>query len=350
MKRPHLVRPEPRTPNHNRPIQGFAANCFRAWNNFWFSRVDPLPLAVTRVGVGLIWMLLLIATAPNWSRYYGSDGILSLHDSDLNAQRSVSQLSLMNVLDGVLPIEAWWWIGLVLAICVTVGFKTRVATIGLFLFATSLIQRNIFLVNGEEMVTRMLLFYGCFSPWGQRLSVDKWIAIRRSKHCDDIAELPMVWSWRAMQINFLMIYIISVPYKFADDITWMTGDALHWTVASDMWWSRGWWPGLTLSYNGMLRKLLTWGTIFAEATFPVLVCFRWTRVVSTGAIMLLHLGIAFCIPGVTLFTLSMVVGAAMFVPLRTYEQLWHMTRRLAILAMDRYSPHTKMRHGLPSIK
>lgn len=326
-------------PEASRSTQGIVGKILQGWNWFWFSKADPFPLAVTRVGIGLIWISLLIATAPSWSRYYGADGLLSLRDTDLDLRRSQSFLSLINAMDGVVSIESWWWIGIVLAISLTVGFGTRIATIGLFLFATSLIQRNVLLVNGEEMVTRMLLFYGCFSPWGQRLSIDSWIATRRSKFQNVTSELPLVWSWRAMQINFLLIYMISVPYKLADDIDWLTGDALHWTVASDMWWSRGWWPGLTLSFDGVLRKLLTWGTILVEATFPIFVCFRRTRAVSTLGIMLLHIGIAFCIPGVTLFTLSMVVGAAMFIARDNYQQMGVFLSSIVSQVIRRYSMH-----------
>jgi len=125
-----------------------------------------------------------------------------------------------------------------------------------------------------------------------------------------------------MQINFLLIYAISVPYKFADDIDWLTGDALHWTIASDMWWSRGWMSELTLSCHGVLRKLMTWWTVLVEGLFPILVCFRVTRVPIILAVMALHLSIAFCIPGVTLFTLSMVVGATMLLPADTYLWVW----------------------------
>lgn len=285
-----------------------------AWDRFWFSRADALPLAWTRIGVGLIWLMILIVTAPNWHRFYGFDGILSLGETDLNAMRTLSSTSIMNWTDGVLPIGFWWWLGMVLSFCVTVGFKTRLATIGLFVFASSLIQRNGTVVNGEELVTRMLLFYGCFSPWGSRLSLDRFLLLRKQPAHSVPMEHPLVWSWRLMQINFLLIYAISLPYKFAQDFDWVTGDALHWTIASDMWWSRGWLSELTLGFNGILRKAMTWGTVAVEGLFPLLVCFRLTRVPIVLAIIWLHLGIAFCIPGVTLFTLSMVAGAVMFLP------------------------------------
>lgn len=295
-----------------------------AWNRFWFSRQDPMPLSMTRIGVGMLWLLFFIATAPNWERLYGFDGVLSLGEKDLNAFRTISSFSILNWTDGYLPIAFWWWLGVVLAISVMLGLQTRAATIALFLFVSSLIQRNTTAVNGEELVTRMLLFYGCFSPWGDRLSLDCFL--RKHFGCES-QQTPLIWSWRMMQVNFLLIYAISLPYKFADDIDWLTGDALHWTIASDMWWTRGWMSELTLGYNGVLRKLMTWGTVLVEGLFPILVCFRVTRVPITLTVMALHLSIAFCIPGVTLFTLSMVVGATMLLPAETYSQLWYFSSK-----------------------
>lgn len=288
------------------------------WNRFWFTRQDPLPLSITRIGIGLLWLMFFAVTATNWQRFYGFDGILSLGAHDLNALRKIGPQSMITMSDGKFPIEYWWWIGIALSTCVTLGFQTRLATIGLFVFVSSLIQRNPIVVNGEELVTRMLLFHGCFSPWGQRLSLDS--LLRRDASAEQV--YPLVWSWRMMQINFLLIYAISVPYKIADDIDWFKGNALHWTVASDMWWTRGWMSELTLGFNGILRKLLTWGTLLVEGSFPILVCFRLTRVPITLAVMALHLSIAFCIPGVTLFTLSMVVGAAMMIPSGAYITTW----------------------------
>lgn len=316
----------------------------KAWNRFWFSRADALPLSIARIGVGLLWIAILTVTAPNWHRFYGFNGLMSMGEGDLNAARALSTSCMIYWTDGILPVAFWWWIGLVLSLCLTLGFQTRIATIGMFFFTSSLIQRNPFVVNGEELVTRMLLFYGCFSAWGSRLSLDRWLSHRCNLKSVDCVD-PHVWSWRMMQINFLLIYAISVPYKFAQDVDWLTGDALHWTIASDMWWTRGWLSELTLGYHGIARKAMTWGTVLVEGLFPILVCFRWTRIPITLVVMGLHLGIAFCIPGVTLFTLSMVVGAAMFLPTSCYSIVTLRALRQSIAAWPRFCVRRTKRSG-----
>ncbi|MSR82771.1 MAG: hypothetical protein EXS58_07580 [Candidatus Latescibacteria bacterium] len=53
--------------------------------------------------------------------------------------------------------------------------------------------------------------------------------------------MPIIWAVRAMQVNFALIYAISLPHRLVDDISWWNGDALYYTIANDMW--RRWpWP------------------------------------------------------------------------------------------------------------
>lgn len=274
----------------------------------------------------------MLGTIPNWHRFYAADGIISLNDTDLDANRSDPNWCLMAWTDGVLPIEFWWWVGFALSILFTVGYKTRWATIGLFLFQSSLIHRNSYVVNGEELVVRMILFYGCFAPWGERLSLDA--SLKRSKE-DQPGESketlqPMVWSLRLMQINFIAIYAVSLPYKFGQDLDWLWGDAIHWTIASDMWWTRGAMSWITLEFNGFFRKLMTWGTVLIEGLFPLFVCLPKTKIPSILLLMSLHIGIAMTIPGVTLFTLSMVAGAMMFLPTTAFTDAYAAIQKIAL--------------------
>ena len=283
------------------------------WNYFWFDRQDPLPMAVCRISVGVLLLAMFLALTPNWDRFYAADGMLQLDDAQLYAGQYVDWYSLLHWTEGVVPVRAWWYVGIAASVGLILGWQTRIMTVALFALMTSLINRNSWIVNGEDLVLRMILFHGMFSPWGMRLSLDA----RRRK--DQARPLPLVWAWRAMQINFLLIYAISLPYKFAQEPAWWTGDAMHWTIASDMWWEKGRMPWITLACDGWIRRAMTWGTVIVEGLAPFLVWFRLTRVPMALSIMALHVGIAFCIPGVTLFTLSMVAGAALFLPAEFYQ-------------------------------
>jgi hypothetical protein len=122
----------------------------------------------------------------------------------------------------------------------------------------------------------------------------------------------------AKSLNVLLIYAISLPNKLADDVCWWDGTAIYWTMMNRSWCRHpgwlifAWWP---------VSALGTYGTILVEGSFPILVWFRRTRLVSLAAIASLHLGIAVMLHNVTFFTLSMVCSFWLFVPPETTRWL-----------------------------
>lgn len=289
----------------------------RGWNPFFFTPLDPRPLALFRILSGLLLCWIMAASFQNWNRFFAADGIISLHSENLQNSRVNSVLGLFYWTEGIVPIEAWWFVGMGLSLMFLAGWKTRFATIAIFFFIEAMLHRNPYLANGEELVLRACLVYLMFTNCGAVWSIDSAKAIRNGR-----TERPMLPGWpiRMMQINVAMIYIISLPCKMADDPGWVTGDALHWTVASDMWGPFEY-PWLTLAFGGLLRKFMTFGTVIVEAFFPLAVWFRPTRRLAILTISGLHLGIAVTIPNVTHFTLSMVCAFASFLTAEDMDAL-----------------------------
>jgi hypothetical protein len=149
----------------------------------------------------------------------------------------------------------------------------------------------------------------------------------------------MIWAARMMQFNVALIYVISLPAKLSDDWAWLQGDALYWTMASDMW-SRGWFPELGYLYGGLFSKLATYGTILIEGQFAILVWFRRTRLLAIGLVTSLHLGIAVMVPNVALFTLSMVCAFWLFMPPETTRAMLRFLRLLPAEASESPLAHS----------
>jgi len=279
------------------------------WEKVWFSRFDPSSVGIFRISLGVLLLIYLLAFYPNWDRYYSADGVLSLDQMD-PPRTHQDKVSVFYWTEAVMPVAAWWWIGFGGAVLFTIGYQTRAATILLFVLINSMAHRNRMAVNGEDLVFRMLLFYGCFGPLSEAFSVDRWLRVRRNRDEDEEC-LPLIWPVRLMQINICLIYLISLPNKLVDDAAWLNGTAIYWTVTNDLW-SRFPWP--RLFYGGMLSSLFTYGTILVEGLFPILVWFRRTRYIALFSIASLHLGIAIFLQNVTFFTLSMVCSFWLFVP------------------------------------
>lgn len=289
----------------------------RAWDRCWFSRFDPVSIGVFRIFLGALLTLFYVALFPNWERFYAADGILSLNDFPTPAPWSVFSWT-----EAFLPIRVFWWVGFLASILFMVGWKTRLWTLVLFVLQCSLLNRSPQVENGEDVVFRMLLFYSLFAPLGHRLSLDSLFGPSSPPE----EELPVIWAVRAMQINFALIYAISLPFKLADDAAWWTGDALYLAIVSNQW-SRWPWPEMFYVADGLLTRLLTYGTLVVEAAFPLLVWFRPTRLYVICAVACLHLGIAVMLNGVSFFSVSMLCGLWIFVP---PEVTWKLMRGLGL--------------------
>ncbi|MCA9058148.1 MAG: hypothetical protein KDA85_06595, partial [Planctomycetaceae bacterium] len=300
--------------------------------------VDARPLALFRMLSGLLCVCMFLASAPNWNRFYAADGIISLASTDLHNTRVNSNLGLFYWTEGLVPIETWWFVCVAFSVMFLVGWKTRWATVGLYVMVESLLHRNPYLANGEELVLRMCLLYMFFANLGAVWSIDALLAKRRGHVRPHL--LPG-WPVRMMQINVALIYVISLPYKLAQDPGWVTGDALHWTIASDMWGPSEY-PWLTLCCGGWLRKGITFGTVLVEAFFPLCVWFRSTRRIAILTIAALHLGIAAMIPNVTYFTLSMVCTFPAFLAAEDVDLLHRLWCRFvtAIQSQGRFERST----------
>lgn len=283
------------------------------WNKFWFSRFDPISVSLFRIALGLLITIMFICNFFNWERFYDANGIYSLNDVDLNASRVPREgwWSLFWWTEGKIPINVWWWAGIISSIFFTVGFQTRLSTILLYLIQSAMINRNVSIVNGDDLVFRMLLFYSCFAPLNYKLSIDSFL---RNKFFNlKERNNPLIWSIRAMQINVILVYLISLPYKLADDVAWINGNAIYYVVANNTW-SRCPIPELFYMFNSGLSKICTYGTILIEGGFPLLVWFKKTRLLAILLISSLHIGIAVTVPNVLFFTLGMVCSFVIFLP------------------------------------
>lgn len=275
----------------------------KLWNDFWFSKYDPLPASLFRISLGVLMFVFYIANFPSWERFYAMDGMSSLSQADLLTK---NWWSIFSYTEGVIPIKAYWWIGTISTITFTIGFQTRLSTIILYVIQTSMNNRDWFVVNGEDHIFRMVLFYSMFAPLNYYFSIDNLLKKKR--------ELPTIWAIRAMQINIAMIYFVNVPNKLGDDFAWINGEAIYWTMVNNMWGSRLPHPEIFAMWDCLLSKIASYGTLLVEGLFPYLVWFKSTKFYVLIPLTLLHIGIAFVIPNVTFFTLSMVCAFWVFVP------------------------------------
>lgn len=302
------------------------------WNRFWFSRFDPISLGLSRVFLGMLMVIYYVALIPNWNRFYGPDGARSAYDAVYGfSQQEADWWSVFYWTEEWLPIDVFWYVGFAAAICFTIGWQTRIATVLLWIMENSMLHVFLYAMNGENVLFRMYLFYGMFAPLGYRLSIDSYLQRRvrqksqqatldsqqrikvRTASRSHSPQLPCIWSTRALQIGIALVYFISLPNKLADDVAWYEGDALYLAITSNQW-SRFPWPELFYQWDGLLSKIFTYTTILVEGTFPFLVWFEKTRLWVLLPLIGMHLGIALALQNITFFTLSSAAALWVFAP------------------------------------
>ena len=281
----------------------------RTWNRFWFSEAEPLPAALFRISFGFLLLSFFVSLLPHFTEYYSAQGILSLDLLDPHRLHQ-DRHSVFYWTDGWIPTQGLGCVGILAAACFTLGWKTRWAAVALFVLQTSMINTSRNLINGEDLLFRSLLFFSCFAPLDQRLSLRNWIE-RRSNHRDSQEQAaPQIWPLRLIQLNLLLIYLISLPSKLISDSAWLNGDALYWVMSNEIW-CRWPWPS---HFYGWLGKVATYSTVLTEGLFPFAVWIPGLRIASLVAIAVLHLGMAIFMQNMGFFALGMVCALWVFVP------------------------------------
>lgn len=211
----------------------------RGWNTFWFSPSDPFALGLIRVLAGLMSLYVVGSYSFDLLVFFGPQGILPVdlvtQMRDLNEAR-FSYLNYFSQPGELYTVHA---IGLIVLVLFTVGLWTRVTSVLAWLVVLSYIQRAPMLTAQVETVLIFVLFYLCVGPAGKALSVDAWLAKRKST--DSEANTPQRYfsatiAIRLIQVHLAVVYLMMGVSKLAGveevaELTWWRGDAVWWLIA-----------------------------------------------------------------------------------------------------------------------
>lgn len=277
----------------------------KIWDKIFFSKFDPISISLFRIFIGISLLMLFLMEISNWENYYSSNGILSLNDPDINKTTS-DNLSIFHFTESIIPVRFYLFLGIISSITFTFGFLTRLSNLILFILVISTVFRNPLTSAGWDAVLRMLLFYSLFVPTNFYFSVDNLINKKKKA-------FPLIWPVRLMQINFASIYVLTALLKLLSDPAWRNGEAIYWVLVSNQW-SIFPFKLLLYSYDGLLSKILTYGTLIIELSFPILVWFRKTVLFILLITTIFHILIAAVMPDVIIFSIVMIFSLWIFIP------------------------------------
>src|SRR5215212_3396157 len=247
---------------------------------------DLRSLAVFRIVLALLVLAVLVTRATDVSAFYTDRGILPR--SILLVQELSRWAFSLNLMNGELFFQALLFgIGMLTALGMLVGYRTRLVTIITWVIVLSIQMRNPLVTNAGDDLLHMLLFWGMFLPLGAYWSLDragKVAAPRLSMHFLSFATVGLF-----MQIAFM--YWFTAIQKSGPE--WrVDGTALYYSLSIDKFTTP---IGSYLLQFPELLNVLTFATLGLEALGPFLLFFPFfTGPVRTSVIlafMSLHFGI-----------------------------------------------------------
>jgi len=108
----------------------------RAWNEFFFAPQSPSPICLYRVLFGLLTVAKLILLRPDWLTWFGPRGITTL--DTMHRLEPGTRINLFVFLPTDAAVETFFWVAVIAAVFLTVGFLTRPSSVVVFLCLASL--------------------------------------------------------------------------------------------------------------------------------------------------------------------------------------------------------------------
>jgi hypothetical protein len=285
-----------------------AKGAFRAWNDFWFTPVDPAPLCLLRLLVGGMLVYSHAVWGLDLEGFVGPEG--------WNSAELIQEMQR-----GTWAVSFWWfvprgWYAAAHALCLIVlvlfwaGSWTRVTSALAFAVVASYSNRAQLSNYGLDQIACILTLYLMIGPSGAMYSVDGLMRRRRaaSLTADVSPRASAGLALRLIQAHYCVIYFFAGVSKLQGR-SWWTGEALWRALANyeyqstDMTW---------LAAFPWLLQLAALSTVLWEISFAYLIWNRALRPWLLAVGVAMHVGIGACL-GMWTFGLIMIFGYVAFV-------------------------------------
>lgn len=283
--------------------------------------IDVRALGVIRILIAVLVLFELGIRAASLSAHYGDSGVLPAAAA-LAYWDPQWVWSIHLLWNGATPFVAGLFaVHAFAALCLLVGYRTRIATVVTWFLYVSLINANLLIVSGDGFL-RSILFVGMFLPWGRMYS---WDSARLSA----APSKRVLSAWTAaflLQLGFL--YFFAVLYK--DGAPWVSeGTAVYYALSNDLFATAF---GKYLLHFPTLLEFLTFAIVGFQYAAPFLLffpfCLGALRAIALGGLIVMHISF---IATLHLGDFSCIMLAALlaFAPTSFWDRLERQIARIA---------------------
>ncbi len=285
-----------------------------AWNRFWFTPRSTSTAALVRIAGGLVLLAWTATVGRDVLAFFGPEAILSKSpDYKLTGLKGI--WSVLGRSPGSALVIAVYVAMLIGAVCLVVGYHSRLAALVVFVAMVSFTRRDPLVFNSGDALLRALTFYLLLVPGEAALSLDRRRLAR--KRGEDFWAFPTraVWPIRLLQIQLSVAYLTAVWDK-AGGASWREGSAVAYALHVGFL--------LRLPVPGVIARsllasnVLSYTTLAIELAVGLLVWNSGARSRVLWAGVALHLGIDYAFR-VGFFSYAMFVLYLAFIPPETVD-------------------------------
>jgi hypothetical protein len=258
-------------------------NPLKDWNRFFFGAISARPLGVFRIVFGLLLLIYLGVMTVEFDHWYTSAGWLQ--GSEPREAAGPFRISPLQYVNDPRIAHAFLAVTAAVAVGFTLGWRTRLMSILLYLCMLSLYHRNVSSNGGPDAVPMILSFYTMLCPCGAAYSLDA----RRAAKTRGTAAEPLIvpWAVRLLQMQICLLYFQSSVIKCQGQL-WLNGNALHYVLFLREFreFNFEW-----LAQYPLFINALTHGALLIEFALAFWLWFKPTRRWAILCGILLHVGI-----------------------------------------------------------
>jgi predicted DCC family thiol-disulfide oxidoreductase YuxK len=276
--------------------------------------LDIRSLALFRVALGLIILVDLLIRASDMNMFYTDLG--TLPRSAVIDHFSHPVLISIHFMGGTLFSQALLFvIAAVFGLAFLVGYRTRIAAFLSWFMLISLQARNPIILQGGDVLLRMLLFWSIFLPLGDYFSIDAALNTEERPRSMQVVSVATF----ALLIQAAMLYTFAALAKTGKE--WRhDGTALYYALNIEQ--MRTWIGALLLRLPGGLLKFLTFSVLLFEGFGPLLLVFsvRTLRAIFVGLFVLMPIGFGLALK-LGPFPFACITTVLAFVPSSFWDRL-----------------------------
>ncbi|MBX9850547.1 MAG: HTTM domain-containing protein [Cytophagaceae bacterium] len=277
---------------------------FHFYNPF---EIDLRSLALFRMVIGLIVLSDYLVRFQNFSAFYTNEGVLP---SQLLTDRIwILKLnwSLYFLTDSSAFSLLLFFAGIIFALFLLLGFKTRWVTLISWLLLISLHNRNPYILNSGDKLLHLFLFWSVFLPLGAKFSLDeKW---NKKNYANEYFSFSTV----ALILQFFCVYFFSALLK--DISVWVSeGTAMYYALNFDRLVNPSF--KFLVDYPGLLEFISRF-IFLLELIGPLALLFlrriKFVKMLVVAAFILFHLAALFVFE-LGIFSYVCLAGWLLFIP------------------------------------